>query len=84
MLDKVLTLLAAVAELLRRWRRLREQTQHEQESHDIQAKPGQWLDEHFNGSDRGGNADRLQQPSSMPGNAGKASQTTTAKPHDNA
>lgn len=80
MLDKVLTLLAAVAELLRRWRRLREQAQHEQQADEIQASPAQWMDEHFNGPGDGHNADRLHQPSEVPGASADACEAKTTEP----
>ncbi len=79
MLDKLLTLLAAVAELLRRWRKLREQTDHEQQSDAIQENPGGWMDTHFNGTGAGHDDDRLHDATEVPRDASHASKAEAAR-----
>ena len=80
MLDKILTLLAAVAELLRRWRKLREQADHAQQSDAIQENPGGWMDTHFNGPGAGHDDDRLHDATKMPDNDGHAGKAETSEP----
>jgi hypothetical protein len=80
LLTKLLTLLAALAELAGRWRKLKEQTEHEQEQRKLQDDPPGWFQGHFN-SGRSPDADRVpEQPADLPPDADATGKTDAAKP----
>lgn len=49
MFSKILTLLVALVEAIKRRQRQQEQQQHESEMRDIEKDPAKWFDDHFNG-----------------------------------
>lgn len=73
-MKQFLTILAAIAEILTRLFRAKEQQQHEKQRQEIKDDPAGWLDIHFNDTDSG-----VQPNKPMPGNADKAEQTNTKK-----
>lgn len=73
-MNKILTILAALAELLTRFYRAKEQSEHDQQQQQIKEDPTGWLDNHFNSDDNG-----VQPNKPMPNNAKQAKQTNTAK-----
>jgi hypothetical protein len=71
-MSKILTILAALAELLARYFRLKEQQDHEQQQEQIKKDPAVWFDDHFNGDDNG-----VHTNEPMPDNADDAKQAST-------
>lgn len=72
MIKNLLAVLAALADLLGRLRRRKEQEAHQREVDELQDNPGRWHDQHFNG--------RLHQSADLPDNAASTSQADTAQP----
>lgn len=79
MLDKLLTLFAALAEWLRRWDKTQEQAEHDKAHGEIEKSPGDWFDSHFNGSGGDSGDDGVQHNTAVPNNAADASQTDPAE-----
>lgn len=73
-MNKVLTILAALAELLTRYFRIKEQREHDEQQQQIKDDPAGWLDNHFNNDDNG-----VQANEPMPNNADQTKQTSSTK-----
>lgn len=73
-MSKLLTILAALAQLLGRYLRVKEQREHDEQQQKIKDNPSGWLDNHFNGNDNG-----VQNNKPMPNNADQAKQTSPTK-----
>lgn len=73
-MSKLLTILAALAELLTRFFRIKEQREHDEQQKQIKDDPAGWLDNHFNNDDNSVQADEP-----MPNNAEQAKQTSLTK-----
>lgn len=73
-MNKVLTILAALAELLTRYFRIKEQREHDEQQQQIKDDPAVWFDDHFNHSVNG-----VQANEPMPDNADQTKQTSPTK-----
>ena len=70
LLNKLLTVLAALLGLYSAAKRKEEQQHVQQEKNDAQSNPTDWFAEHFNG---------VQQPASVPGDAAAANKANAEK-----
>jgi len=73
-MNKILTILAALAELLGRYFRVKEQREHDEQQQQIKDNPAGWFDNHFNGDNNG-----VQTNKPVPSNADQTKQTSPAK-----
>lgn len=73
-MNKILTILAALAELLGRYFRVKEQREHDDQQQKIKDNPAVWFDDHFNHSVNG-----VRHNEPMPDNANQAKQTSPTK-----
>ena len=70
MLNKLLTVIEVIAELIRRWLRSEELKKAQKDAEDLHDDPAGWLDKHFNGV----------QPSDVSGDAGGSDKAEAGKP----
>ena len=77
-MNKILTILAAIAEILTRLFRAKEQKEHEQQQQEIKEDPADWFDNHFNDH---GNGVHTNKP--MPNNADKTKQAGSSEHSEN-
>ena len=70
-MNKILTILAAIGEILTRLFRAKEQQEHEKQQQQIKDDPAGWFDNHFNDND---NSVQANKP--MPNNADQTKQTS--------
>ena len=80
MISRLLTVLAALAELLGRLRRQKEQETHQHAANEIKKNPGIWFDQHFNG--RVFDPAEPANPAELPKHASTADQADAAKSGD--
>lgn len=73
-MNKLLTIIAALTELLARYFRIKEQREHDEQQQKIKDDPAGWLDNHFNNDDNG-----VQTDEPMPDNADQTKQTSPTK-----
>lgn len=71
-MQKLIAILAVIANLVSRFLRKREKEEYQHESDAITTRPGDWFDEHFNG--------RVYEHSDLPTDANDTRQADAAKP----
>jgi hypothetical protein len=78
LIQRLITLILAVSELVKRYNRSKEQKEHEEQQQQIKDNPSGWFENHFNGS-RDDKLGGLHDTTELPRNAESTKQTNASE-----